>query len=116
MMPLVGQKISTTTSDFWKVIKEEFLYVDKSLFIQELIEDGDEALLITCPRRFGKTLNMSMLQYFFAKQVREQSTKGLFDKLQIAKVKEGEYIKKHQGQFPVIFLSLKDIKESSFEM
>ncbi|MEI8294916.1 MAG: AAA family ATPase [Alphaproteobacteria bacterium] len=99
-------------SDFKQVIDEKFDFVDKTLLIPEII-DGPQVVLITRPRRFGKTLNMLMLRYFFAETVRGQSTKGLFDNLKV--MQSGEAVLKHQGQYPVIFLSFKDIKASSFE-
>ena len=98
-------------SDFEQIIKSEFDYVDKSLFIKEIIED-DQIILITRPRRFGKTLNLSMLQYFFGLALDGNSGKQLFDQLNIAK--ETAICAKHQQQYPVISLSLKDIKEDSF--
>ncbi len=99
-------------SDFKKIVEEKFDFVDKSLFIKEFIEEDAEVMLVTRPRRFGKTLNMSMLYYFFAKQI-EEPTKNLFDSLKIAE--HSQYMA-HQGKYPVIFISFKDIKESSYEM
>ena len=65
-----------------------YLFVDKSLFIREWLNAGDKITLITRPRRFGKTLTLSMLQHFLAPEVNGQSTKGLFDGLQISKYPE----------------------------
>lgn len=113
-MPLVGTKIETTSDNFGDRVKKEYLLVDKTLMIKAFWE-GQDVSLITRPRRFGKTLNLSMLQHFFAAQVIGESTQGLFDKFAIAKVENGKFLKKHQGQYPVIFISFKDIKESSFE-
>ncbi len=95
-------------SDFKKVV-ETFDFVDKSLFIKEVINDT-EAVLITRPRRFGKTLNMSMLRYFF--DINENAA-SLFENLKIAQ--EKEIWEKHQGQYPVIYLTLKEIKEPTYE-
>ena len=99
-------------SDFKKIIDGNFDFVDKSLLIKDLLEDDAEVILITRPRRFGKTLNMSMLRYFFADKIKTQPTRNLFDSLKIT-----EYPKymAFQGKYPVIFLSFKDIKESSYE-
>lgn len=97
-------------SDFKKVIEEGYTYVDKSLFIQELIEKGGEVSLIPRMRRFGKTLNLSMLRYFFEK--REKETEYLFTHL---KIWQNEHYRKMQGQYPVIFLTLKDVKYSNWE-
>ena len=89
-----------------------YLFVDKSLFIREFLNAGDKITLITRPRRFGKTLTLSMLQHFLASQVSGQSTKGLFDGLNINQYPE---TMKKQGQYPVIFLTLKEVKGKSFE-
>jgi hypothetical protein len=100
--------------NFRKIIDNGLDFVDKSLFIKEIIDDSaDEVVVITRPRRFGKTLNLSMLQHFFAVEVDGRATKGLFDNLKIAQVAQGEYLK-YQGQYPVIFISFKDIKKSTF--
>lgn len=97
------------TSDFKKLIDNHGYYVDKTLFIKEVVEYNKEALLIARPRRFGKTLNMTMLKYFFEKT--EENNKYLFKGLNVAKYKD---IMKLQGQYPVIYLTLKDIKVSNF--
>ncbi len=101
-------RLPVGTSDFKKVV-EAFDFVDKSLFIKEVILD-DEGVLITRPRRFGKTLNMSMLRYFF--DINEHAA-DLFKNLKIAK--EKELFAKHQGQYAVIYLTFKDIKENTYE-
>ena len=62
--------------------------------------------MITRPRRFGKTLNMSMLEHFFAAEVNGESTKGLFDKFAIAQVEDGKFLEQHQGKYPVIFCNV----------
>ena len=76
--------------DFQKMMNKEneFLYVDKSLLIQEIIDDKDEVTLIARPRRWGKTLNLSMLYYFFSSEVDGEPTKGLFSDLKISKVED----------------------------
>ncbi len=98
--------------DFRKVRKSEYVFVDKSLLIKAILQDPSEVLLITRPRRFGKSLNMSMLQYFFASQVDNQPTDRLFDSLKIADEPE---CMKHQGQYPVIYITLKDVKGDTYE-
>lgn len=113
-MPLVGKKIETTNDNFGDRVRKEYLLVDKTLMIKAFWE-GQDVSLITRPRRFGKTLNLSMLQHFFAAEVIGESTQGLFDEFTIAKVDNGEFLQKHQGQYPVIFISFKDIKESSYQ-
>lgn len=97
-------------SDFKYLIEEDYYYFDKTNFIDEIIKDGSQVKLFTRPRRFGKTLNMSMLKYFFdIKEAKEN--KKLFNGLYIEKTESF----KRQGQYPVIFLSLKDLKAESWE-
>ena len=109
------KKIYIGSSDFAEIITGNGLFADKSLFIKEVIDSPDEAILITRPRRFGKTLSQSMLQHFFEPVVGNIKTAGLFDNLAIAKVDDGYYIREHQGKHPVIFISFKDVKESTFD-
>lgn len=97
-------------SDFKKVIEGNYAYADKTLFIQEILDKGTDVALITRFRRFGKTLNLSMLRYFFEKS--EEDRRPLFHNLKIWK--ETTY-HQFQGQFPVIFLTLKDIKHASWQ-
>ncbi len=89
---------------------QPYLFIDKSLLIKELIGNGIKVSVIMRPRRFGKTLNLSMLRYFCAATVNNEKTLGLFNNLKIA---QHSNIMVHQGKYPVIFLSLKDIKCSS---
>src|SRR3990167_6708078 len=97
-------------SDFKKIIDEGFEFVDKSLLINEVINDG-EVVLITRPRRFGKTVNMSMLRYFF--ELSTDNKAYLFKNLKITH--EKNLFSKHHGQYPVIYLTLKDVKEPTYE-
>jgi hypothetical protein len=97
-------------SDFKKLRDGGYAYVDKTLLIEEIVEKGTEVALIPRPRRFGKTLNLSMLRYFFEKT--EEDRSYLFKDLNIWR---NEKYRALQGQFPVVFLSLKDIKHSSLE-
>jgi hypothetical protein len=101
--------------DFAKLSDREnnYLFADKTLFIKEMIDDKSEAILITRPRRWGKTLMMSTLHHFLSAEVIGQPTRNLFDDLAIAQVDDGRYLA-HQGQYPVIFFSFKDIKEQTF--
>ncbi len=111
----MAKKIYIGSSNFEKIITDDGLFVDKSLFIKAIIEDTSDVILITRPRRFGKTLNMSMLHYFFAEKVWFTETARLFDNLAIAKVDDGFYIKEYQGKYPVIFMSFKDIKARDYQ-
>ncbi len=87
-----------------------YVFVDKSLFIKDIIDSGDEAILCTRPRRFGKTTNQSMLYYYFS--CTEKDTAQLFDGLKIQKA--GECYTKEQGKYPTIFITFKNIEAESF--
>ncbi|MDM8530334.1 AAA family ATPase [Anaerolineales bacterium HSG25] len=100
---LIGQ------SDFKQFRKNDGYYIDKSLFIQEIIETGYLVQLLPRPRRFGKTLNLSMLRYFFEKN--ETSQADLFTGLAI---KDTPLFETHQGRYPVIFLTFKDQKADTW--
>ena len=104
------KRIGIGLSDFKHLIEEDFYYFDKTKFIDEIIKDGAQVKLFTRPRRFGKTLNMSMLKYFFDIKEAEENRK-LFKNLYIEKTENF----KEQGQYPVIFLSLKDLKATTWE-
>ena len=104
------KRLAIGLSDFKHLIEEDFYYFDKTSFIEEIIKDGSSVKLFTRPRRFGKTLNMSMLKYFFDIENREENRK-LFKNLYIEKTEAF----KEQGQYPVVFLSLKDLKASTWE-
>nr|WP_314656575.1 AAA family ATPase [uncultured Fusobacterium sp.] len=104
------KRIGIGVSDFKHLIEEDFYYFDKTKFIDEIIKDGAQVKLFTRPRRFGKTLNMSMLKYFFDIKKADENKK-LFKDLYIEKTESF----KEQGQYPVIFLSLKDLKATTWE-
>ena len=102
--------------DFEEVRKERIFYIDKTDFIREWWENADKVTLITRPRRFGKTLNMSMTQCFFSNQYAGRS--DLFEGLSIWEEKspDGDYTyRRLQGTFPVIFLSFANVKASTYE-
>ena len=96
--------------DFKELIQDEYYYVDKTLLIDEMLMNKSKVTLFTRPRRFGKTLNMSMLKYFFDVEDKEENKK-LFENL---KVSDSEYMSE-QGKYPVIFISLKDLKGDTWE-
>ena len=103
------KKLPVGIENFEEFSKEDFYYVDKTMFIAELLQNWGKVNLFTRPRRFGKTLNMSMLKSFF-----EIGTdKSLFDGLKITQ--EKTLCEEYQGQFPVIFLSLKSVDGLTFE-
>ena len=103
--------IQIGTSDFRKLIENNNYFVDKSMLIKEFIENGADIILTPRPRRFGKTLNLSMLKYFFDIKTKEE-TKELFNGLKIENEKE---IMKLQGEYPVIFLTFKNQKHLSYD-
>ena len=96
--------------DFERIINEDYYYVDKTMLIEELLINRAPVTLFTRPRRFGKTLNMSMLKYFFDVKNKEENKK-LFENL---KIYNSEYMSE-QGKYPVIFASLKDLKADTWE-
>ncbi|GAA0076047.1 AAA family ATPase [Clostridium sp. CTA-5] len=98
--------------NFEKLITRDYYYIDKTLLIKDLLDNKADVNLFTRPRRFGKTLNMSMIQYFFEK--REEDNSYLFEGLNI--MKEGEKYTSHIGKYPVINLSLKSGKQPNFEL
>ncbi|PMC68562.1 9-O-acetyl-N-acetylneuraminate esterase [Fusobacterium nucleatum] len=102
--------IGVGIEDFKKIIEEDCYYFDKTNYIEELLKDRTEIKLFTRPRRFGKTLNMTTLKYFFDVKNAEENRK-LFKNLYIEK---SEYFKE-QGQYPVIFITMKDLKKNTWE-
>ena len=96
--------------DFERIVREDYYYVDKTQLIEELLINRAPVTLFTRPRRFGKTLNMSMIKYFFDVKNKEENKK-LFENL---KIFNSEYMSE-QGKYPVIFISLKDLKEDTWE-
>ena len=97
-------------SDFKEIIQENGYYVDKTKFIEDLLEDLSKVKLFTRPRRFGKTLNLSMLKYFFDVKNAEENRK-LFNNLYISK---SEYME-NQGQNPVILISMRNAEAENWE-
>ena len=95
--------------NFKAMIDEGYYYVDKTLFIKDVL--NEKVVLYTRPRRFGKTLNMSMLYYFFS--MKEKENAYLFDHLEISK---DCHTRLHQHAYPVIFITLKDMKRADYKM
>ena len=106
----MNKVISIGNQEFDKIRENDYFYVDKTGFIKEWWESGDDVTLITRPRRFGKTLNMDMLKCFFSNQYTGRA--DLFEGLSIWK--EEKY-RELQGQYPVIFVSFADVKERDYE-
>ena len=102
-------KLPVGIENFEEIRRNRFYYVDKTKLIEQLVETGGKVTLFTRPRRFGKTLNMSMLRSFFAMG----SDASLFDGLYIAENKA--LCEEYMGKYPVIFLSLKSVEGLNFE-
>jgi len=100
--------IPTGIENFKELIDKDYYYVDKTNLIVNII--NEKVVLYTRPRRFGKTLNMSMLYYFFS--IKEKKNSYLFNHLNISKNIDAL---KHQNKYPTIFISLKDMTKSSYE-
>ena len=103
-------KLPIGVSNFKDIIEKNYYYFDKTKFIENILEDGSQVKLFTRPRRFGKTLNMSMLKYFFDVKNKDENRK-LFEGMNISK---SEYFDM-QGNFPVISVSFKKYQEKDWE-
>lgn len=108
-------KLQIGYDNFGEVRSNNLNFVDKTLFIKEVLDDRNtKVLVITRPRRFGKTFNLSTLHYFLAADAYGQKTAGLFDGLKISQVDNCSYMQ-CQGKYPVIFVSFKDAKSKTFK-
>ena len=103
--------IGIGTSDFKKLRIKQDYYIYKSMYIKDIIDNRSEVVLVTRPRRFGKTLNMSMLKYFFDCDVKD--SKELFKGLKI--MEQGEKYTSKLGAYPCIYLTMKDLNVSTYE-
>ena len=112
-----GKKISIGIEDFKEIIDKNGYFVDKTFMIRDLIESNANVTLFTRPRRFGKTLNQSMIRRFFEDEITGSGVKNdngyLFDGLAVSRC--GEDILRHQQKYPVISISLKSAKQSDFD-
>ena len=107
-------RLPASCEDFRTLIDKKLLFVDKTLLIKEFIDnEGAQVNLITRPRRFGKTLNLSMLHYFFAKKIKNKPTEGLFNGLKISEA--GDQYMAHQGKYSVIFITFKQIAADTYK-
>jgi len=102
--------IAIGESDFRNLRQRDEYYIDKTMYIKHIIDSKSKVILITRPRRFGKTLNMSMLRYYF--DCRGEDNTNLFTGLKI--MEQEEYISK-LGYYPCIYLTLKDLKNKNYE-
>ena len=107
----MARTVAIGIQDFEKIREQNVFYIDKTDFIREWWENGDEVTLITRPRRFGKTLNMTMLEAFFSLDY-----KGRGDLFQGLSIWQDEKYRELQGTYPVIFLSFARIKEKEYEL
>ena len=103
------RKLPIGIENFEQIIKDDFYYVDKTGLISELLRNWGMVNLFTRPRRFGKSLNMSMLEHFFS----VEGDKSIFDGLKISKDKK--LCEEYMGKFPVISLTLKNVEGLNFE-
>ncbi len=105
-----SRRLPIGKDDYKKIIDEDCVYIDKTLLVKEFWDSGSEVVLITRPRRFGKSSALSMIRYFFEKT--EKSTAYLFEK---SKIWQEKGFKELQGTHPVIFISFKDIIAKTWE-
>ena len=103
------KRLPVGLENFEQIINDNYYYVDKTGLISELIRNGGMVNLFTRPRRFGKTLNMSMLEHFFS----IEGDKSIFEGLKISK--DTELSEEYMGRYPVIFVSLKGINAGSYD-
>ena len=108
-MRMRQKKLPVGIENFEDIRKEPFYYADKTGLLVELLDSWGAVNLFTRPRRFGKTLNMSMLEHFFSLH----GDKSIFDGLQISK--ETELCDRYMGKYPVVSVSLKGIEALSYE-
>ena len=105
----IALKLPIGIEDFREIRRQGFYYIDKTKLIEQLLDNWGKVNLFTRPRRFGKTLNMSMLRYFFE----VGADKTLFEGLYISKNRQ--FCEEYMGKFPVVFLTLKGVEGTTFE-
>ena len=108
---MVSNGIGIGESDFKSLRLKNYYYIDKTMYIKDIIDNSSKVVLVTRPRRFGKTLNMSMLKYYF--DCRQKDNRELFNGLKILEQEE-KYTSK-LGAYPVIYMTLKDVTETTYE-
>ena len=106
------KKLPIGRSDFKSLREEDYIFIDKSLFIKEIIEEDAQIILLPRPRRFGKTLNLTMLKLFLEKNDNKEETKQLFSGL---KIEQETLFNEHLCRYPLIYLTFKNIKHSDFQ-
>ena len=108
---MITNGIGLGESDFKGIRVKDYYFIDKTMYIKNIIDNSSKVILVTRPRRFGKTLNMSMLKYYF--DCRQKDNRELFNGLKIMEQEE-KYTSK-LGAYPVIYMTLKDVKGNNFE-
>ena len=108
---MISNGIGIGISDFKALRIRKNYYIDKTMYIKDIIDNQSGVVLVTRPRRFGKTLNMSMLKYYF--DIDKKDNKGLFNGLKI--MEQGEKYTSKLGAYPVIYMTLKDVAETTYE-
>ena len=103
-------EIGIGESNFKILRLKNYYFIDKSLYIKDIIDNTSKVILVTRPRRFGKTLNMSMLRYYF--DIKGKDNKELFKGLKI--MEQDENYTSKLGYYPVIYLTLKDVNDRNF--
>ena len=106
----MAQPIPIGITNFKKLRSGHYYYVDKTMLIADVVRTGAEVILLPRPRRFGKTMNLSMLYHFFNNA--EEHNRALFEGLAVT---EHADVMDHCGAYPTVFLSLKDLKSNDFE-
>jgi hypothetical protein len=112
---MTNKQIFIGSDNFKEMVTSSSVFVDKTLFIKQVIDSQEKAILITKPRRWGKTLNLDMLKTFFSNNKEEyHENKLIFTNTNIAQINNGSYVQQYFGKYPVILISFKDIIGSSF--
>lgn len=107
--PAVPVKIPIGIDDFREMRREGYTFIDKSFFVRDVLDNASKVLLLPRPRRFGKTLNLSMLRWFFDRS--GEDARGLFDGLLLAR--EGEHVWRHANRYPVIAMTFKEARSKT---
>lgn len=113
---VIKKAVPIGIESYKEIIEQDYYYIDKTLLIRDLLTQKSKVTLFTRPRRFGKTLNISMLQYFFEDTGDVEKNAKNRELFQGKKIMEaGERYTEHMGMYPVINLTLKSAKQPSFE-
>ena len=109
------KRLPVGVDNYAEMLTGGYTFVDRTLLIRDFIDGSDKVVLTLRPRRWGKTLTLTMLHAFLSPVFFGRNTHGLFDHSAIAKVDEGGFLAEHQGKYPVIFVNLKKVKETRME-